>query len=506
MEDLKKINEQKVKELISNPDMLLVKKPFTRKIEFSYGNDEQNVDIGESIQAKLPQIKFTTISQEQFLRELDPNGHKVLFDSNVPCIVVKLEDGSYTEIQYNKMALPYQQNIKNKQTLHLCGNPMKFTLNEANPTETQRQQFSTILKYWKERNMDGMRYKLVDSQMSTGDGGLLFYFDEKGEIKTRLLSYKDGYVLCPHNDQNGDRILESVYYSDGTNEYIDSYDKENFYRYIKKPVKSQGDKSTWVLEDTAPHGFDEIPLVTKRGDVAWNNGQTIIETLEIVWNIFAVIMKRHGWGILYIKGDFSEKVKKIAGSVILNDNNTEGNGDAKYLAAPTPEGMENFIKSLKEQIQTACSTTFLLPSDIHVSGDISGIAIKLMQSADLEIASQNVIEYQNVANKMKRLFIYGLGKELVNKKINPTALTDFAKLEINAEFVVWMPQSETQIVNMLQTLSTINGISLETLVANSPFSAPDEVQKIKKDKEDAAALEMKKNQQIQTQQEPIVNG
>ena len=493
MGELKSINEQKVKDLISNPDKLLVKKPFTRKIDLSYGQSNENIKLGENLIAKLPTLQYETVSQDQFLRELDPNGHDVLYDTNVPSIAVKLEDNAgYMEIVHKKMALPYQQNIKNKQTLHLCGNPMKFTLNSTNPTPTEQEYYSTILKYWKDRNMDGLRYKLVDSQMSTGDGGLLFYMDANDEIKARLLSYKDGYVLCPHNDQNGDRILESVYYANGDTEYIDSYDKEFFYRYTKKPTKEGAEKTGWVAETPIKHGFDEIPLVTKRGDVSWNNGQSIIETLEIIWNIFTVIMKRHGWGILYIKGDFSEKVKKLAGSVILNDKNGEGTGDAKYLAAPTPEGMENFIKQLKEQIQTSCSTTFLLPSDIHVSGDISGIAIKLMQSADLEIASQNVIDYQNVANKMKRLFIYGLAKELVNKGIKKQAITEFTKLDISAQFVVWMPQSETQTVAMLTQLSQIGGVSLETLVANSPFSSPDEVQKIKRDKKENAELEASK--------------
>jgi len=503
MEELKKINEQKVKDLISKPENLLVKKPFTRKIDISYGQNNDKVTLGQNTIAALPTLQYETVSQEQFLRELDPNGHNVLYDTNVPSIAMKLEDGSYVEIVHTKMALPYQQNIKNKQTLHLCGNPMKFTLNSTNPTEKEQEYYSTILKYWKDRNMDGLRYKLVDSQMSTGDGGLLFYFDENNEIKARLLSYKDGYVLCPHNDQNGDRILESVYYANGDTQYIDSYDKEYFYRYKKLPTKEGSDETGWIAETPIKHGFEEIPLVTKRGDVSWDNGQSIIETLEIVWNIFSVIMKRHGWGILYIKGDFNEKVKKIAGSVILNDKSGDTNGDAKYLQAPTPDGMQEFIKQLKEQIQTACSTTFLLPSDIHVSGDISGIAIKLMQSADLEIASQNVIDYQNVANKMKRLFIYGLAKELVNNGINKQAITEFAKLDISAQFVVWMPQSETQIVNMLQQLSTIGGISLETLVENSPFKTPDEVQKIKRDKKENAELEANKTQTTETTQ---VNG
>ena len=499
MADLKMINEQKVKELINNPEKLLMKKPFTRKIDLAYNGNNATVKLGDNVSASLPKLNYTLVAQDQFLRELDPNGHSVLYDTNVPSIVVKKEDNSYIEIEHIKMALPYQQNIKNKQCLHLCGNPMKFTLNKTNPTEKERDDFSTILKYWRDRNMNGLRYKLVDSQMSTGDGGLLFYFDENGDIKSRLLSYKDGYVLCPHNDDNGDRILESVYYANGDTEYIDSYDKTYFYRYEKKQVQNNAKQSEWTLTTKEKHGFEEIPLVTKRGDVSWNNGQTIIETLEIIWNIFTVIMKRHGWGILYIKGDFNEGVKKLAGSVILNDTNAEGNGDAKYLTPSTPEGMENLLKSLKEQIQTACSTTFLLPSDIHVSGDVSGIAIKLMQSADLEIASQNVIDYQNVANKMKRLFVYGLAKEFVNKKTNTTAITDFAKLDISAEFVVWMPQSETQLVSMLQTLKQIDGISMDTIVQTSPFSSPDELQKIQGDK----AQKQKEQIELATAKKPI---
>jgi hypothetical protein len=64
-----------------------------------------------------------------------------------------------------------------------------------------------------------------------------------------------------------------------------------------------------------------------------------------------------------------------------------------------------------------------------------------------------------------------------------------------------MPQSETQTVTMLTQLSQIGGVSLETLVANSPFSSPDEVQKIKRDKKENAELEASK---VTTQVTPQV--
>ena len=63
------------------------------------------------------------------------------------------------------------------------------------------------------------------------DAGLLFYYDYKGRIKCRLISYEDGYVIISHNDNNGDRLLESVYYADDNGvEYIDSYDDKYMYR------------------------------------------------------------------------------------------------------------------------------------------------------------------------------------------------------------------------------------------------------------------------------------
>ena len=80
----------------------------------------------------------------------------------------------------------------------------------ANPSDADKKNFDLIKEYWEDRNMDGWRTKAVDTQLGTGDAGLLFYHNRTGDIKCRLLSYEDGYVIISHNDDNGERLLECV--------------------------------------------------------------------------------------------------------------------------------------------------------------------------------------------------------------------------------------------------------------------------------------------------------
>ena len=342
----------------------------------------------------------------------------------------------------------------------------------------QQLCYTTFKQYWDLRNQDGMKWKMVDTQLSVGDAGLLYYFDRYGCIKSRIISFPN-YVLCPHNDQNGDRLLETIYYMNGNDEIIDNYDDEYLYRIIKNE-----DSEEWQYLPPIKHGFNEIPLVTKRGQVAWDKVQPLINSYEILYNIFNAIQKRYGWGVFYIKGRFKDDGKRIAGSVVLNDTNPEGKGDAKFLTPPTPQGMLDTLNLIMESIQLGSSTTFLLPKDIKTGGDISGITIQLVQSMDIESAMSRVVEWQNVADKMVRLFKYGLSKELVNKGIMPTAITDFEKLNINAKFKVWKPLNDYEFNQMITMLYGAGVISKETAVEMNTMSKPDEKARITKEQEE----------------------
>lgn len=480
--------KRKIDELLQDPMQLIRKKPYVRgtidkEPKFYLRN---GIAINETLEAKLPSLRYNIITPEELLAELDPQSHKVLYDQNIPSITMKTEKGGYVEIEYKKMAVPFQRLIKDKKVLRLCGNPLQFTLMDTEPTTKQLKDFIAFKQFWDLRNMNGMRTKMVDAQLSCGDSGLLFYFDKDGCVKARLLSYMNGYILCPHNDDNGDRILESVYYQvDGIN-YIDSYDDEYMYRYIQDWTDDSVYSGEWRMMPPVKHGFSEIPLVTKRGKVAWDNVQNIIEVYEVIYNIFLVIQKRHGWGILYVKGNFKNNGKKIAGAVILNDTSIDGNGSAEFKQPPTPEGMLQTLELMEETIQKGSGCTFILPKDISLSGDISGVAVKISQELDNETALLAAIDWQNVADKMCRLFKEGLAKELVNKGINETAVTDFENLHINAKFKEWMPQSDTEYNSMLIQLKGAGLISEETGIEKNTESSPDEKMRRIKEKKEAS--------------------
>ena len=66
----------------------------------------------------------------------------------------------------------------------------------------------------------------------------------------------------------------------------------------------------WVLEsDPSKHGYSDIPIVYKRGEVAWEKGQGIIDIFELMYNIYMIIEKKVGFPILYIIGPTGLKKK-----------------------------------------------------------------------------------------------------------------------------------------------------------------------------------------------------
>lgn len=494
-----------IADLLKDPDgKLLQKKPFFRGImkvgdipSIPYGK----IDLGKTIKATIPKVSGEIVTESQFAQELDVYSHTVLFDENVPCLTFKGIPNKFAQDFNKRIALPIQKRILEKQVQHLCGNKMCHTLLNTDPTDRQKEDFITIKQYWDERNIDGYRTLAVRCQKSFGDVGWLFYHDFKGRIRSRVVGFDTQYRIITHKDDNGDHILECLYYQQGDVKCIDCYDDTYIYRLRSGGVDAP---DGWEMENPEPHGFSECPLITKRGLVAWNDGQPLIEVLERTINTFVVIQNRYGQGILYIKGKILNKGKRLAGAIVLNDSNPDSNGSAEFKAPPTPANMMETIKTLKNQIEIATGTTFLLPEDIKISGDTSGVAIQLTQEMDMETARQGVIDWQNVASKAMRLFKEGLAKELYNsgEKRYESAITDFKQLKIGTKFVVWRPQSDAEYNQMLSTLKGAGGISKQTFVEKNTESTPDEISRIKKEEEE----ELNKILEQQRRQSEIQGG
>lgn len=480
-----------INDYLANPQKLLLKKPFLRgtsSLAIKDSMDGNMVKTNAMREAVLPKVYKNVVSQERFARELDPNCHSVIFDENLPSICVKEKDtNNYLEIKFKKFGIAFQRRIMEKSTLCLCGNKRVHILHDPNPSEELKRNFADFKWHWEETNQDGIETRAVSIQQSYGDVGLLVYMNEKNEVKTRLFSYADGYQVISHRDDNGEPLIDCVYYraEDGVR-HIDAYDDVNLYHFSDSvPADTTAEStSAWHLDFTEEHGFTESPLVTKRGDVPWNNVQDLIELFEIIFNLFAVIQKRHGWGILYIKGKFNETAKKIAGSIILNDTSIDGNGSAEFKTPPTPQNMLDFLQAILDQIEIGCGCTFILPKDVKSSGDISGLAIQMTRSLDIERAANSVIEWQNFVSKHSRLFKEGLAKQLVASGENPKAITEFEKMRVSTSFKPWQPFDESAYNQMLCTLHGSGLISTKTGVEKNTVSTPDEEVRLQNENDD----------------------
>lgn len=470
-----------INDFLSNPQKLLLKKPFTRgtgSAGIKDKNDGKEIVASCKSEAILPRFKRVVVSQERFAKELDPQSHDVIFDNNLPSICVKLDGGGFQEINFKKFGLPMQIRIKEKKVLALCGNKRIFTLHDSNPSETQKKNYADFKWHWEHSNQDGIETRAVDIQQSYGDVGLLIYMNEDNEVKARLFSYEDGYQIITHKDDNGEPLLDCVYYQteDGVR-HIDAYDRTYHYHFVDSAVvdvNANDIKDGWAMLYSERHGFTESPLVTKRGAVAWDKGQGLIELFEIIFNLFAVIQKRHGWGILYIKGKINEKLQKLAGSIILQDTTIDGKGNVEFKAPPSPQNMIEFMQTILDQLEIATGCTFILPKDVKSSGDISGLAIQMTRSLDIESAANSVIEWQNFVSKHARLFKEGLAKQFVANGENKNAITEFEQMKISASFKPWQPFDENSYNQMLCTLKGSGLISTKTGIEKNTISTPDE--------------------------------
>jgi hypothetical protein len=118
----------------------------------------------------------------------------------------------------------------------------------------------------------------------------------------------------------------------------------------------------------------------------------------------------------------------------------------------------------------------------------------LTKELDILNAEQAVIEWQNVADKMTRLFKYGLAKELVETGENPTAITDFEDLNISSKFKVWRPFNEYEYNQMITTLKGAGVISTETAIEVNTISKPDEKLRVRKEAEEAEQKSLKQQE------------
>ena len=157
---------------------LLRKRPFTKiSPQCNFSPDLISGSDLDSLSYNDEKPLYNIVTQADFLRELDPNGHLIYNREFYPDKIKEVEidvassDGTTTEkktvhtIQKMiRVSFALQQMIKIQQLIHLCGNDLHHELNSnSKDSEDSNKFFDIFKKGWYNKHVDTAFFKFCDS-------------------------------------------------------------------------------------------------------------------------------------------------------------------------------------------------------------------------------------------------------------------------------------------------------------------------------------------------------
>ena len=458
------IREHDIKWYLQEPTRLLAMKPFTRGGNMLWHGYEDSKLLNNSyINTGYANLELIPISQDTYITEYRPDLHHIILNKSIPHIKV-LIDGVPLPFSEITQTASFQKLIHSAHVRNLTTNPIVFNLFGDTNDESIKDAFTKVKQEWTYRDMEWNKYQSINVCKQLGNVGTLFMYDHKtNRYDVKVYSYEDGYQIIPNYDEYGIEIARSLSYQVDGNIIIDTYDTQRHYHITQTA-------NGWKIQDEL-HGFNHIPLLHKRGKVAWEYAQSSIEMWELMANINAIALKRFGTFALVLIGDMDEEsFKRDSSSLVINlsSDTTNGKQDAKVLDFPEPQTMDGYLKTLEEKISLFSSTSFITPKDITTTNS-GGNGIALAMSNDYALATQSALDWQKFVNEMLMLHKEGLDLET-------NGIYHYADLKIGAKIIPWsLETNNTKITNLSMESKWL---SMETIIENSPDAAPDERDRI----------------------------
>lgn len=487
---------------------LLTKKPFVRIMpDGHYNHGERWTEVVE--EGDIPDyLRRKIVTQEDFMRELDPCGHLINDKEYYHDILRKnSEDGLWYLEEVPRYAFAFQQVILIKHLTHLCGNDIQFELADKKDDDDSRQVFNAFKRGWAKKNMEVAWYQFAKSVKATGDGAFVGYLD-KGKFGWKVLSFLNGDRLYPHYDlKTGKLNVFARSYSNYDEEgrvirrYVDVWDDKYYYRYsaagdvhaslvekFKSALKSLFNVSGYTLEVQEEHGFDRIPVsyYCDPWGPCWTFAQETCDNYEMAFSRLAQNNHDFGLPIMYVKGEGSEEVTKEDMSYASKVFFLPSDGDMGFLQKQDASNAYKIeLDTLEKQIYTQSFT--VKPPELK-SGDLPGVAIKLLYSPAVEKAMADSNEYDPAVDDMVDIFTFGYGVESEMR-------LKFNSVEISHYIKPYVHQNETEQTNNL-AMQVQNGfLSKQTASEKSTYATPQEWDRIIKEKKEEQQMDLLLQQQ-----------
>lgn len=469
---------------------ILVKKPFFEITPKGYMNHGPNTEeVSDYNNQSMPSdTTYRNIkTQADFLREYYPSGHKIWDHLKFPDIWKKDPDtGQWYQQPVSRTAFAFQQLIAAKHTLHVTGNDVQFELaDDGDNLNKEEDQMETLTKFkrgWLLANMEIVHFEAVSSYMTVAEAAVVGYI-HNGKFGAKPLSFKNGDYLYPHFDSiTGDLELFARKYYDydeeGTAriEWVEVWDDTYLYRYKNdiSPDKSIKDKvvdkikdifgmNGYALVTREKHGFPFIPVAYCRNEdgPCWSPVQRLIEDYEEAFSYLCENNKAYAFPIFYVKGDgddisiIGDDMTGAVKSIAMNDKDN----DAGFLNGT--DASDAFATQLNKTYELIYELSFTVKPPELKSGDLPGVALKLLYSPAIEIAMNDIQRLQPFLDQLVRIAKYGIGLEN-----NMTAT--MVGLSINAWNDPYVHQNSTEAITNLATAVQNGFLSKQTASERCP--------------------------------------
>lgn len=487
---------------------ILTKKPFftissTRNVmSMTPVTDKHNTVDKENDKAL-----YYILSQEEMLRQYYPSGHKINNELLFPDIWKKdPETNKWYKQSITRCALAFQQIITTKHIIHIVGNDVQFELSEDEKSsqkdgldgeleasiELQDDDSTKLLSIfksgWIDLDMEIRFYEAVRSYMITADCAIVGFIQKDGTPSFRTFSFLNDDKLYPHiNSITGEMELFARKYYDyddegeAVTEWVEVWDDTYIYRckHSLKPtnvtsfIKTIFGLNGFEIVEQVRHGFTFCPVAYARNEdgPCWSAGQQTIENFEEALSYFFENNKAFAFPILLLSGDGIELHGDMNGSV-KSISIDSSDGDAHFLENNDISASYNTL--LTKFYDLIYEQTFTVKPPELKSGDLPGVALKLLYSPAIECAICDAQKLQPFLNKLVKMvkFSWGLKKE---------CQADLMKLGINAWIEPYVHQNDSELVTNLATAVQNNIISCKTASERlSKYTKNDEFERILK--------------------------